>query len=344
MFRSTLKWLGIALAALLLVVFVGGGTYQWVATNNDLTRYPPPGELIDVKGRMMHIHCQGTGTPTVVVEQGLTSLSLAWQEIHHRVAELTRVCSYDRAGMGYSEPIGHPTRAPEVAERLHLLLQGAGISDDLVMVGWSAGGVYIREFFRAYPDQVKAMVFVDSSHEQQGARLPELEQSGDSGFLRLARYLAPVGLLRISGFVRRQVDNVPVGDELREQLLALYHQSHAVGTLLNASIAFEQDTNSPNPPDSLGDLPLIVLSQGKPVELSDEVPPNFTLEDLLELREVWNQLQIELASLSSRGSRIVAADSGHAIHFDQPDLLVDAVDELVQVVRQENAAPDPLEQ
>ena len=344
MFRSTLKWLGIALAALLLVVLVGGGTYQWVATNNDLTRYPPPGELIDVKGRRMHIHCQGTGTPTVVVEQGLGGLSMAWQEIHHRIAELTRVCSYDRAGMGYSEPIGHPTRAPEVAERLHLLLQDAGISDDLVMVGWSAGGVYIREFFRAYPDQVKAMVFVDSSHEQQGGRLPELGQSGDSGFLRLARYLAPVGLLRISGFVRRQLDNVPVGDELREQLLALYHQSHAVGTLLNASIAFEQDTNSPNPPDSLGDLPLIVLSQGKPVELSDEVPPNFILEDLLELREVWNQLQIELASLSSRGSRIVAADSGHAIHFDQPDLLVDAVDELVQVVRQENAAPDPLEQ
>ncbi|MEK9543587.1 MAG: hypothetical protein VW016_08910, partial [Luminiphilus sp.] len=83
MFRSTLKWLGIALAALLLVVLVGGGTYQWVATNNDLTRYPPPGELIDVKGRIMHIHCQGTGTPTVVVEQGLSGLSLAWQEIHH---------------------------------------------------------------------------------------------------------------------------------------------------------------------------------------------------------------------------------------------------------------------
>ena len=344
MFRSTLKWLGIALVALLLVVLVGGGTYQWVATSHDLTRYPPPGKLIDVKGRMMHIHCLGNGTPTVVIEQGLGSLSLEWQEIHHRIAELTRVCSYDRAGMGYSEPIGHPTRASEVAERLHLLLQGADISDDLVLVGWSAGGVYIREFFGAYPDQVKAMVFVDSSHEQQGVRLPELEQSGGSGFWRLARYLAPVGLLRISGVVRGQVENVPVGDELREQLLALYHQSHAVGTLLNESSAFEQDINSPNPPESLGDLPLIVLSQGKPVELSDEMPPNITLEYLLESHEVWNQLQIELASLSSRGSRIVAVESGHRIHSDQPDLLVDAVGELVQVVRQKNSASDPLEQ
>ena len=344
MFRSTLKWLGIALVALLLVVLVGGGTYQWVATSHDLKRYPPPGSLIDVKGRMMHIHCKGNGTPTVVIEQGLGSLSLEWQEIHHRIAELTRVCSYDRAGMGYSEPIGHPTRASEVAERLHLLLQGADISDDLVLVGWSAGGVYIREFFGAYPDQVKAMVFVDSSHEQQGVRLPELEQSGGSGFLRLARYLAPVGLLRISGVVRGQVENLPVGDELREQLLALYHQSHAVGTLLNESSAFEQDINSPNPPDSLGDLPLIVLSQGKPVELSDEMPPNITLEYLLESHEVWNQLQIELASLSSRGSRIVAVESGHRIHSDQPDLLVDAVGELVQVVRQKNSASDPLEQ
>ena len=78
--------------------------------------------------------------------------------------------------------------------------------------------------------------------------------------------------------------------------------------------------------------------------MSDEVPPNITLEYLLESREIWNQLQIELASLSSRGSRIVAAESGHRIHSDQPDLLVDAVDELVQVVRQKNSASDPLEQ
>ena len=153
--------------------------------------------------------------------------------------------------------------------------------------------MYIREFFGAYPDQVKVMVFVDSSHEQQGVRLPELEQSGGSGFLRLARYLAPVGLLRISRVIRRQADNVPVGDKLREQLLALYHQSHAVGTLLNESTAFEQDISSRNPPHSPGDLPLIVLSQGKPVELSDKMPPNITLEYLLESREVWNQLHTD---------------------------------------------------
>ena len=78
--------------------------------------------------------------------------------------------------------------------------------------------------------------------------------------------------------------------------------------------------------------------------MSDEVPPNITLEYLLESREIWNQLQIELVSLSSRGSRIVAAESGHRIHSDQPDLLVDAVDKLVQVVRQKNSASDPLEQ
>ena len=95
---------------------------------------------------------------------------------------------------------------------------------------------------------------------------------------------------------------------------------------------------------STGPLYYLYLSQGKPVEMSDEVPPNITLEYLLESREIWNQLQIELASLSSRGSRIVAAESGHRIHSDQPDLLVDAVDKLVQVVRQKNSASDPLEQ
>ncbi len=283
----------------------------------------------------MHIHCQGQGSPTVVVEQGLGSLSTAWDEIHQQIALVTRVCAYDRVGMGYSEPIDHPVRATEVAELLHKLLNAAGVDDDMVLVGWSAGGVYIREYYRQYPKKIAAMLFVDSSHEQQANRMPEPPEGGGDSMLKIARYLAPVGLVRLSGVVNGQFESFTGPEELKSRLIALYHQSHTLVAMLNESEAFSQDIRATQPPDSLGDLPLIVLTQGKPVEVLETMSPGITLEYLTEVRIVWNELQPELAALSTRGNQIIATESGHSIHADQPELLVDSVKELVQLVRQE---------
>ena len=106
--------------------------------------------------------------------------------------------------------------------------------------------------------------------------------------------------------------------------------------MLNESEAFSQDIRATQPPDSLGDLPLIVLTHGKPpVEMLETMSPGITLEYLTEARIVWNELQTELAALSTRGNQIIATESGHSIHADQPELLVDSVKELVQLVRQE---------
>jgi pimeloyl-ACP methyl ester carboxylesterase len=165
MFVRILKWLLAGLVVLLLVTVVGGRIYQATSESADLARFPPPGRLVDVDGHRMHIHCRGEGSPTVVIEQGLQSVSLAWDETAQRIASLTTVCGYDRVGLGYSEPIGHATRSTEVAELLHKLLRGAQIDDDLVLVGWSAGGVYVREYRRLHPEHVKAMLLVDSSHD-----------------------------------------------------------------------------------------------------------------------------------------------------------------------------------
>ncbi len=153
--RKVFKWFLISLGCLLIVIAVGGRIYQVISESQDLARFPAPGKLVNVGGHLMHIHCQGQGSPTVVVEQGLQGVSSAWEEIHQQIALVTKVCAYDRVGLGYSEPIDHPTRATEVAELLHKLLLGAEIEDDLVVVGWSAGGVYIREFHRLYPKKLR---------------------------------------------------------------------------------------------------------------------------------------------------------------------------------------------
>lgn len=289
---------------------------------------------MDVDGHSMHIHCLGQGSPTVVLEQGLTGVSSAWGEIQRQTALLTRVCAYDRAGLGYSEPIDRPTRAPEVAELLSKLLRNAGIDDDLVLVGWSAGGIYIREFFRQHPERVKAMLFVESSHEQQARRYPDppAGRGGGDSALKIARYLAPFGLVRLSGMVKSRFESYSGSDDLKARLIAIYEQSHIVGAMLRESEAFNFDLDG-DPPTSLGDLPLIVLSQGRPDEVSTTMSEE-EQEYVQRKREVERELQRELTSLSTRGRQVTATESGHAIPSDQPELLIESAKELVQLVRE----------
>jgi len=309
------------LGTLLIVTILGGRVYQMRSEAADMAQFPAPGKLVDIDGHLMHIHCRGEGSPTVIMEQGLQGVSTAWDDITKETSSLTTVCAYDRVGLGYSEPIGHATRASEVAELLNKLLAGAGVDDEVVLVGWSAGGVYIREYHRLYPDMTRAMLLVESGHEQQQRRLPQSSGSDPNATLKIARLLAPIGLVRLSGIVKRQIGYSPVPDHLKPRLIALYEQSHVFQTMLNESESFTLDTQSKQPPASLGDLPLIVLTGGEQASSAEE-------------QEARDQMQRELVALSTNSKQVIAAKSGHGIPYDQPELLIGSVKELVALVRE----------
>ena len=316
-----LKWLIGILGTLLIVTILGGRVYQMRSEAADMAQFPAPGKLVDIDGHLMHIHCRGEGSPTVIMEQGLQGVSTAWDDITKETSSLTTVCAYDRVGLGYSEPIGHATRASEVAELLNKLLAGAGVDDEVVLVGWSAGGVYIREYHRLYPDMTRAMLLVESGHEQQQRGLPQSSGSDPNATLKIARLLAPIGLVRLSGIVKRQIGYSPVPDHLKLRLIALYEQSHVFQTMLNESESFTLDTQSEQPPASLGDLPLIVLTGGEQASSAEE-------------QEARDQMQRELVALSTNSKQVIAAKSGHGIPYDQPELLIGSVKELVALVRE----------
>jgi pimeloyl-ACP methyl ester carboxylesterase len=315
------KWFAIGLVSLIILTLVGGRTYQVVSESDDLARYPAPGELVAVDDRMMHINCAGQGSPTVIFELGVGSASAAWSNVHKQVSMFTRACAYDRAGLGYSEPTDQALRSSNVAQRLEKLLRAAKIEDDLVLVGWSAGGVYIREFYRRYPERVEAMLFVDSSHEQQANRMPQTAGSGSDPMLKIVRHLAPFGLVRMSGILNHRVERGAGSDELKSNLKAIYHQSHILDTVWRESKAFDLDISATQPPSPVGDLPLIVLTRG----ISDASQQE---------REAQNQLQQELTLLSTNGKQIIASESGHHIYADQPELLIESIEELVRLVRE----------
>jgi pimeloyl-ACP methyl ester carboxylesterase len=158
MWRWTRRAL-IRLAGFLVVVVAAGATYEWIASRRDLSATPPPGRLIDVGGHRLHIWCSGTGTPAVILESGLGGPAVSWGFVQPEVARFTRVCSYDRAGLGYSDPGPSPRTARRIARELADLLRGSGITDPLVLVGASSGGFSMRIFASEHTERISGLSF-----------------------------------------------------------------------------------------------------------------------------------------------------------------------------------------
>jgi pimeloyl-ACP methyl ester carboxylesterase len=173
-------------AALMLL----GLVYEAAAEASDARINLPPGQLVDVGGHRLHINCTGAGSPTVVIEAGLGDWSTGWGFVQPEVAKTTRVCTYDRAGLGWSEPGPLPRDAAQFARELHSLLQNANIPGPYVMVGHSLGGLPVQVFAHDHPSEVAGVVLVDSMYP------------GQQGYATQAPALSAISVLARFGIVR----------------------------------------------------------------------------------------------------------------------------------------------
>lgn len=158
-------WGLVGLALVIIVPIVAGFIYESVMQASDAERYPAPGQLIDVDGYTMHINCVGEGSPTVILESGAGGLSLQQYALQEQLRENTRVCAYDRTGMGWSDPRPETRTAWQIVAELHTLLQNANIEPPYVLVGPSNGGIYVRAFAAQYPDETAGLVLLDPTYE-----------------------------------------------------------------------------------------------------------------------------------------------------------------------------------
>ncbi len=158
--RRFFKWFGIVVLVL-VVLILAGAVYESSAEAADARAYPPPGRMVDVGGYRLHINCTGEGSPTVVIEAGWGDSSASWGWVQPEVAKTTRVCTYDRAGMGWSEASPEPRTAREFAKELHTLLANANEPGPYVLVGHSLGGYTVRVYAHDYPEEVAGLVLVD---------------------------------------------------------------------------------------------------------------------------------------------------------------------------------------
>jgi pimeloyl-ACP methyl ester carboxylesterase len=195
-FRKVSLWIFVFVMAILLA----GATYQGVATALERRKYPHPGRLVDVGGHQLHIYCSGDGSPTVVLEAPVTGLSAAWARVQPDVARRTRVCSYDRAGLGWSEAGDRPYDPGRVPEELHALLQAAKERGPYVLVGYSLGASFVRRFASLYPHEVAGLLLINADHALD---------TGATSLLRVSPWLARAGIYRATGVLPNGARDLP---------------------------------------------------------------------------------------------------------------------------------------
>lgn len=296
-----------------------------------IAQYPPTGQMVDMGGYRLHLDCRGNGSPTVVMDAGLTDISLAWSLVQPQVSTMTRVCVYDRAGLGWSDPSPRPRTAEVMVEELHTLLQNAHIEAPYIMVGHSTGGMLVRLYAHFYTAEVVGMVLVDAQHEGQFYRIPAVQQAMQQVFaqsnetLPLYRALAATGIGALVPAIAAMTDNPALPSPAREAYSALLlSDAKFVEAQAAEYDAIFESLAQVRAADitSLGNIPLVVLYQG----VADAPWPGMTLE---EYTQWWQTLQTELAALSPQGELVVADQSGHYIQLDQPDLVIDAIEHVL---------------
>ena len=284
---------------------------------------PPPAKLIDVGGRRLHLNCTGTGSPTVIVENGSGAFSIEWALVQPAISKIARVCTYDRAGYAWSDPGPIRDLPEQIVADFQLLLRLGETRPPYVLVGQSIGGILVRDYQRRWPEQVAGMVLVDPTHDEGLAYVidrkpktislmtreelqqfmrellarpvapPRLPEKISAPFDRLPESLQSVRLWAEAGYTAdRDPNRTPyIGEGQRQEFIGLrmqrLSQAHPLGT-----------------------LPLVVLTNGS------------------------NPQKAELAALSEVGRVVVAEKSCHEIHVCTPGLVVEAIRDVINAARQ----------
>lgn len=295
------------------------------------------GQLVDVGGYRLHVLCEGSGSPTVLMEAALWEPGLTWSLVQPKVAAFTRACVYDRAGLGWSE-VGPRARSAEVmVEELSTLLRNAGVGPPFVLVAHSWGGILAKLFAHRYGEDVAGMVLVDSAHEEQFLRFPDSIRAAQPamwemqmGFLESLRAAIEGGELHPG--------TLPVPPQLpgaaAEAYRAVMANAGAIETM-KSELALTESIHAEVRAagiETLGDIPLVVLRHGEPIP-AFPAELGVTSDDMKQYERTWQELQEATARLSPRGRVGVVEGSGHMIHHDKPDEVVEAIREVVEEAR-----------
>jgi pimeloyl-ACP methyl ester carboxylesterase len=311
--------------ALLVVPLTAGAVYQWRSERRDAGRFPPPGVLVDVDGRRLHVVCIGAArpdVPTVIFEPSGFGDALSFKVAREAIAARTRVCSYDRAGTGWSDP-GPPAMPTDVLVRdFERLLLRMAIPPPYIVVSSSIGGLTTELFARRHREQVAGLIFLDAANSDTAGRLAWLASKTNITLACSARWVARFGILRLADpfQFRRQI---PTDDAARAiaQIYSVERMAALCGMARGLPAGVQELRAAP---PLAPDVPLTVLSAAS---LEGLLPPRLAaLRGRADaLRNDWLAGQQQFARRSTRGTWRVVPGSGHLIAGSQPRVVTEAV-------------------
>ena len=323
--------IGLGLLGLVVLLGMAGASWNALALHHYRSVNPPPGKLYAVNGQAMHLYCTGSGAPTLVLESGRGEDFTVWAKIQPVLSRSTRTCSYDRAGFGWSAPQAGVRDADSIARQLHALLLEADITTPVVLMGHSAGGVYIRAYASQFPAAVAGLVFVDASTPEQARVLPAasaaLDQHSAFEYI-IVKSMFALGVMRLSG---RCTAIDPGFEAYAGWIRANTCVPSQIGAYRREVAGWPASLTETAHSGPYGDLPVLVFSR----DPAQAKPPGFPLSDALfqQTNQLWDGLQENLKQLSRRSRRIIARNSGHYIQSERPDLLNREVAVFIEQIR-----------
>lgn len=322
------RWMGGVVGLGLLVLLGAGALTQSVLTSHERTLHVPPGKLVQVGTHRLHLNCQGSGQPLVLLESGLSGWSQDWALVQPQLARHTTVCSYDRAGYAWSDEAPEPRTGLQAVEDLRTLLHAAGLQGPMVVVGHSWGGMLAQMLAQTHPEEVAGLVLVDALHHDQTANMdPEIHARYSQNMRLLtgsATWLAPFGLTRLAAMPASVVlDKLPASEQPAARGLAMQSKNYqALYTeYMGIDPALGVARNLPPVPA----VPTIVLS----TNALSEFPPGW---DTDYMRQHWMNGQ-RLLARDTGARHVVVPDAGHYLQLERPELVIAAAQEVLQQVR-----------
>jgi len=347
---------GLVAAGVVVFGLLAAGVYDRVTALSWAHTPFPWGRLIPADGTRLYVRVEGQGTPVVVIEPALGSPSAEWWHIQDELAKTTTVVTYDRAGYGWSRPGAFPRSSFRIVSELHSMLEHAGLRGPYVVVGHAQGGLYAQLFGRLHPDEVAGALFLDPVSPDNQRFKAELKPdacllSGIDKAAALNSYstLHRLGLIRpLRALFQRKLlfHQWRLSPTIREVIW----QHHALSKAHKAMLSeCEQNATPANSSDvrAAGDFPHVPVRvlYHSPRRMVREMTMlnGLQREDAEEVEDIWQQLVRAYLKLSPHGQWIVAPESGHYIHLDEPDLVVREVLGLVASVRQARTEQSPPE-
>jgi pimeloyl-ACP methyl ester carboxylesterase len=333
--RRVTERIVLSLAIFLVVAVAGSSVANAITLHRFRAQNSPPGTMYSINGHRMRIECSGIGSPTVVLDAGLGNDGFVWGVMQPQLSKVTRVCSYDRAGFGWSDALPPPRDADHIAGELHQLLSQAGVTGPIVLMGHSIAGVYIRDYATRYPADIAGMVFVDSATPLQDEN-PAMKSKGPPLWATtlLLRSALIAGVPRLLGMCSQTRPEFQ-GQARKLQAEDLCHVHYEA--IAAETDSFNQSGHQTLHTGPYSSVPILVFSHD-PAKL---IPQNHPSKEIVEQQEAWSQMQEDLKRLSTRSRRIVARGSAHNVHLDRPDLVEREVSLFIEQIR--GTVPQPMD-